>query len=73
MANHRTVVIASTELFKHNRLTSGEMLSNDRRPLSEGSTSKNRPSHHKYKSSKQFLCIAYLETSTSELKGSKST
>ena len=32
---------------------------------------KNRPSHHKYNSSKQLLRNAYLDTS--ELKGSKST
>ena len=32
-------------------------------------TSKNHPSNHTYKSPKQFLLIAYLETS--ELKGSK--
>ena len=35
------------------------------------STSKYSSSNHKYKSPKQFLLIAYLETS--ELKGSKST
>ena len=33
--------------------------------------SKNRPSHHKYKSPKQFLLIAYLNTSG--LNGSKRT
>ena len=36
-----------------------------------GSISKKRPSHHKYKSLKQILLIAYLETSV--LKGSKRT
>ena len=36
-----------------------------------GATFKNRPSHHKYKSPKQFLRTAYLETS--ELKGSNRT
>ena len=61
---------------KHNRLTSGELLSNERRGedgglMWGGSTSKNRPLHNKYKTPKQFLWIAYLETS--ELKGSKST
>ena len=36
-----------------------------------GSISKNSPSHHKYKSPKQFLLIAYLKTGW--LKGSKRT
>ena len=35
------------------------------------STIKNRPSHHKFKSPKHFLLLAYFETS--ELKGYKST
>ena len=32
-----------------------------------GSSYMNRPSHHKYKSPKQFLLIAYLETSWENL------
>ena len=39
------------------------------------SISKNRPSHHKYMSPKQFLLIAYLtsEPTTSGLNGSRRT